>query len=893
MAFDRGRALGHYVIQELLGAGGMGEVYAADDTRLKRRVAIKVLPDAVAHDESRRLRFEREAQSVAALNHPNIVTLYAVELADDTMFLTMELVEGRSLTDVIAKRPMGLTQFFAIAIPLADAVAAAHQRGITHRDLKPGNVMVTAEGRTKVLDFGLAKLVEVASADPQVTAATRPASAGGHIVGTAAYMSPEQAEGKDIDARSDLFSLGIVLYEMLTGERPFQGDSTVSVLSSILKDTPRAIPELNAAVPRDLWQVVKRCLVKDPEKRLQSAKDLRNELEEVKQSLESGELEAASSATGSATPGERERTRSRVLVWSVGATLLVLLGATAAWRYRSAASALVADSLPEGSFTILTTQAGTEQHPSLSPDGRWMVYASDAAGNLDIYLQGVGQQMPINLTKDTLEDDDQPRFSPDGERIAFRSGRSGGGLFVMGRTGELVRKIADRGFNPAWSPDGQQVAFSTLGMAETPGSRNATRAELWVVGLTAGQPRHLTAPDAMQPAWSPDGARIAYWGYAPQSRNREIWTIPANDGEPERITDDPAIDWNPVWAPNGRHLYFGSDRAGSLGLWRIAIDQQTGKVTGKPQPIQLPATLAAHFSFSADGSRMVFASYRPQVQVNAADFDPRSGSMASWAPITRGSRTWNYLDVSRDGSRLVLATDYPQEDVFVADANGDNLKQITNDVASDRGVRWSPDGSRILYYSAMPGAIMHIFTMAPDGSDQRRVTTEDPLTGGSWIYPQWSANGERLAASVSGGDGYVFEPDGKGAWRHILIPRAGAGSEGFAPRAWSPAGHHIVGIAAQTAQLIVYDVDRRTHQELGLAGFEHQGGSAWLPDGRRIIAVQRGNLVMVDLESKQVSMVLDAPGSQTIRQPRLTGDGRRLFYLQISPESDIALMTIK
>ena len=208
--------------------------------RLKRRVAIKVLPDAVAHDESRRIRFEREAQSVAALNHPNIVTLYAVEHADDTMFLTMELVEGQSLTEVIATRPLGLAQFFAIAIPLADAVAAAHHRGITHRDLKPGNVMVTAEGRTKVLDFGLAKLVEAASADAQVTAATRPATADGHIVGTTAYMSPEQAEGKAIDARSDLFSLGIVLYEMLTGERPFKGDSSMSVLSSILKDTPRA-----------------------------------------------------------------------------------------------------------------------------------------------------------------------------------------------------------------------------------------------------------------------------------------------------------------------------------------------------------------------------------------------------------------------------------------------------------------------------------------------------------------------------------------------------------------------------------------------------------------------------------------------------------------------------
>ena len=522
-----------------------------------------------------------------------------------------------------------------------------------------------------------------------------------------------------------------------------------------------------------------------------------------------------------------------------------------------------------------------------------MVYASDATGNMDIYLQGVGQQMPINLTKDSPEDDDQPAFSPDGERIAFRSGRSGGGLFVMGRTGELAKKVVDRGYNPSWSPDGQMLAFSTVNVAEDPGNRTRIGTELWIVNVTNGDTRRVMVPDAMQPAWSPDGNRIAYWGHAPQSRNREIWTVSVSGGDPKRITNDPAVDWNPVWAPDGRHLYFGSDRGGSLGLWRIPLDLRTGEPAGIPEPIQLPAIRAAHFSFSSDGSRMLFASYRPQQEIFRAAFDPKSGALTAPAPITRGSRTWAYVDVSRDGSRVVMSTAYPQEDVFVADGNGNNLKQITNDVAADRGVRWSPDGKRILYYSALPGAIMHIFTMTQDGSDQRRVTTEDPLTGGSWTNPQWSPNGERLAAQVSGGDGYVFEPDGKGAWRHIVIPRVGAGSEAFFPRAWSPAGHHILGITDQTSQLIVYDVDRRTHQELGLAGFESPGGSVWLPDGRGIIAVQRSNLVMVNLESKEVSMVLDTPGAQIIRQPRLTADGRHLLYIQIAPESDIALMTIK
>jgi Tol biopolymer transport system component len=522
-----------------------------------------------------------------------------------------------------------------------------------------------------------------------------------------------------------------------------------------------------------------------------------------------------------------------------------------------------------------------------------MVYASDATGNLDVYLQGVGAPTPINLTKDSPADDDQPAFSPDGERIAFRSGRDGGGLFVMGRTGELVKKTIDRGFNPSWSPDGQAIVFSTHDVAANPGSRALSGAELWTVAVGSGETRRLAVTDGLQPAWSPDGARIAYWGYAPKSRNREIWTASVNGGEPVRVTEHPAIDWNPVWAPDGRHLYFGSDRGGALGLWRIAIDPASGQPGGAPESIQLPATLAAHFSLSADGNRMAFASFHLSTQVYGADFDARLGTIASPIPITRGSRTWTFLDASADGRRLVMTTGYPQEDVFVADASGENLRQITSDVASDRGVRWSPDGQRILYYSAKPGETMHIFTMGPDGSDVRPVTTEVPPGGLSWVFPQWAPGGGRLAAFNIGSDGYLFEPAGADTWRQVVLPRVGVNKEAFTPDAWTVDGRRIAGVTDRTGQLVVYDIDRQTYDETGLLGFAAQRGSAWLPDGRRILATHTDNIVMVDVATRQVLTVLDAPARQAVSNPRLTADGRRMFYLYTNNESDIALMTVK
>lgn len=290
-----GKHLGHYEILEKIGEGGMGEVYRAHDTKLDRDVAIKTLSGAVARSDERLARFQREAKAIAALNHPNIVTIYSVEEIDEVLFLSMELIEGETLSRLIGKDGLPLDKFFELAIALADALAAAHSQGVTHRDIKPSNIIVGKDGRLKVLDFGLAKLRGLTADSSQImelptVAAEEPVTAKGEVLGTAMYMSPEQAEGKALDHRSDIFSLGVVLYEMATGARPFHGDTPASLISSILRDDPPSISEMNRRLPRHLGRIVKRCLAKDVQRRFQTALDVRNELAGLKGEWESGEL---------------------------------------------------------------------------------------------------------------------------------------------------------------------------------------------------------------------------------------------------------------------------------------------------------------------------------------------------------------------------------------------------------------------------------------------------------------------------------------------------------------------------------------------------------------------------------------------------------------------------
>jgi Tol biopolymer transport system component/serine/threonine protein kinase len=875
-----GTTLEHYRIDREIGSGGMGVVYAAEDLKLHRQIAIKVISGPLALDAEFRQRFEREAQAVAALNHPNIVTIHSVEQAGDVHFLTMELVEGQPLSQWIPPGGLPLDRMLKLAVPLADAVSAAHQRGITHRDLKPANVMVAADGRVKVLDFGLAKLKEEGQAPGATTLGAQTITGEGRILGTVAYMSPEQAEGKAIDHRSDVFSLGVVFYEMATGQRPFKGDTSVSVISSILKDTPRAITDVNRDLPRDLNRIVRRCLMKDPDQRYQSAKDMRNDLQELAQALESGEIAPPASTITAPRTGNR-----KPVAWIALAAVALVAAAFAAIRYWPRSDGPQSRPL-EATFTQITAQKGVEEFPSLSPDGKWVVYTGDAAGNRDIYLQSASGQNPINLTQDTPDDDFQPVFSPDGERIAFRSSRDGGGLFVMGRTGESVKRVTDRGYNPAWSPTGTEIVFGTENIQWRPGARGL-RSALWIVNVETGEKRQITSDDAVQPSWSPNGHRIAFWAARGPQRQRDIVTVGAGGGDQVLVTDDATVDWNPVWSPDGRYLYFSSERAGSMNVWRVPIDERSGRVQGPPQALTAPSRLAAHLSVSADGRRLAYSSIDVEQNVQRVAFDPAAEQIVGepqW--VTRGSRLWTYMGPSADGQSVALSSGSPQEDIFIARADGSGLRQLTDDAAFDRLPRWSPDGKQIAFYSNRSGS-WDVWRINADGSGLTAVTAQSGAH-----YPVWSPDGSRLAFTEIVDVARVSIVDLRKPWQS-QTPERVPNPPGATWRAmsWSPDGRSLAGCQTQGTSpegILVYLFEARTFTRLTEEGCDPY----WLSDNRLIFTKRPGTLAVIDRDSRKVRDVLSMRGEDVLLQG-VTRDGRQLFVMRSSREADVWMAAIK
>ncbi len=878
-ALSKGNILGGYRIEEKLGEGGMGVVYAAEDMRLHRIVALKILPQAMALDPERLQRFQREAQAVAALNHPNVVTLYGVDQADGIHFLTMELVAGKTLSKMIPPRGFALPQFLKIAIPLADAISAAHQRGIVHRDLKPANLIVGAAGHLKVLDFGLAKLKREEAIGPEAETVTeRELTAQHHVMGTASYMSPEQAEGQPVDTRSDIFSLGVVFYQMATGTRPFRGDSAMSVISSILKDSPRAPTEVNPAVPRDLDRIIRRCLVKDPARRYQSAVDLRNDLEELHLQIESGELDV---------PRPSRRRLPRPIAMIAAGAVIVIAGFTILWRARRAES--LRPALVRAEFSQLTSQPGVEWFPSLSPDGKWLVYAGTGARARQIYLQSVSGQNPLDLSRDSAVDDDQPVFSPDGERIAFRSSREGGGIFVMGRTGEAARRVTRMGFKPTWSPDGTQLAFTTENVEFNP-QNSEGRSELWAVTVSTGETRRLNDGDAVLASWSPHNRRIAYTQRGANPLQGDIWTIPVTGGTPAPVTSDKATDWNPAWSPDGNYLYFASDRGGSMNLWRVSIDEASGKTRGEPEPITTPAPFFAHASLSADGKRIVYTSalVTANIQQLALDLSGAVKGEPSW--VTTGSRRWSDPDPSPDGEWVTFySLVQPEGHLYVSHPDGTGLRQLTSDSAVDRLPRWSPDGKWIVCFSNRSGP-PELWKIRPDGSDLQQLTED----GAGYIA--WSPDGSRIATvgviekPAVGGAVWIFDPNRP--WKQQtpeVLPPLEPSSARFRVNSWSPDGEHLVGHVDVRQGIMMYSLRSRKYERLTDFG----EWPVWLPDSRRVLFVAGGKaFFIVDAQSKQVRKIFSVT-RDIIGPPGLTRDGKTAYFSRRVTEADIWLVTLK
>ena len=896
-----GRQIGRYEVLSHIGRGGMGEVFLARDASLGRKVALKLLRAEFTGDEGRLRRFRQEARAASALNHPNILTIHEIGQADTLHFMATEYVEGETLRQHSARAPMTLGRVLDVAVQVAGALAAAHHAGIVHRDIKPENVMLRTDGYVKVLDFGLAKLADpkaVGGAGPTLPqAVTEP----GRVMGTVSYMSPEQARGMEVDARTDIWSLGVMIYEMAAGHQPFEGETASDVMALVLQKEPPPLAHFTQEVPAELERMVRKALRKDKEERYQTIKDLLIDLRNLRKELDvEAEMERFSSpaisrmsGSGRSTAATAHSTSSaEYIVTEVKqhrravALILGIIILAAVTLYVLPRRNPLTKEAPtmKATFTQLSEQPGPEFFPSLSPDGKSFVYASYASGNLDVYLQRVGGRNPINLTKDSLSDDTQPAFSPDGEHITFRSEREGGGIFVMGATGESVKRLTDFGFNPAWSPDGKEIACADENLID-PNLRLNPGSRIWAVNVATGEKRLLTEKHSMQPNWSPRGVRVAYFGVRMPGGQRDIWTIPAAGGEPVEVTNDQALDWNPVWSPDGKYLYFASDRGGSMNLWRIPLEENSGKVLGQPEAVTTPSSYSGDMSFSHDGKRIVYTQTVNRVNLQQVGFDPRRETVTGqpvW--ITQGSRWAGAPNLSPDGEWLAFDSQGgQQEDLFVIRRDGTSLRQLTNDMERDRMPRWSPDGRRLAFYSNRSGNFDAIWLINSDGSGLQQLTH----TSKSATRPVWSPDGTRLAYHNDGGATSIIEV-GK-SWHEQspeVLPAISDSSDWF-PWSWSPDGRKLAGWGVRVG-ISVYSLESRQYESLTDFGW----GATWLSDSRRILFQARGKLYLVDSQSKKVREVLSV-APHGIGMVTVSRDDRLIYFSLGTTEADIWLMTLE
>jgi eukaryotic-like serine/threonine-protein kinase len=824
----------HYLILGKIGEGGMGAVYKAQDTHLDRFVAIKVLPHNKMADPDRRRRFVQEAKAASSLNHPNIVVVHDISTDRGLDFIVMEYVDGQTLEQLIGRKGIRLNEALGYAVQIADGLAKAHGAGIVHRDLKPTNIIVTPDGRAKILDFGLAKLTEeTGPADFGPTATLgkpeKPRTEEGFILGTLNYMSPEQVEGKKIDTRSDVFSFGSMLYEMLTGQKAFRGDSRIATLTAILHEEPKPAARHNEMLPAEIEPILARCLRKDPQRRWQSMSDLKVVLQDLKEDSESGKLRRPAEGVG--------RRGKSPLVW-IGLGIVFIAAAVLLWRLapRPAGPA-------EYEITRLTFDEGLTMTPCVSPNGTMFAYASDRAGNgdLDIWVQQIAGGAPLRVTADPANET-EPSFSPDGSKIVFRSERDGGGIYEVSALGGPQRRIADRGHFPRYSPDGTWISCIAI-----PASLEDGLKKMILIPAAGGTPVPfqpefcvLDTDTASAPVWSPDGKYVIFNGRRTDDpTSLDWWVAPAGGGpairtNAHRVLSLPRI-WQSPYAWAGPFIYYATGTTvEGVNLFRAAIDPKSWEAKGPAERITSGSGMQYDSSVLKDGS-ILYNNVVWTVSICTLAAKPDLGLISGKpVPVTHDAMAKFSPSLSRDGSKLAYSAfggfQRAHFEIRLADlSTGEERILPMRGVAFGQLPKLNSDGSVLSYRDIIDG---------------RRKTFL--LTGGPGAAPREVCDSCRIEDFFEDPDSILISEDANrllkgdlaGGERSILVETASG--KIFAP-VLAPDGRWVSFILAKPDGSVALYIaplgPQPTPEKEWIPVFEdnrYLGSPAWSPDGNKV-----------------------------------------------------------